>query len=255
MKLTKLALAGAVSFSTVLAAGAPTSAEEAATMNSVTDVSFKESDEITKPVNPLDPTTEVETKDSNDPNDPHKPGTKGPLSIDYVSNFHFGEQVMSGNDQVYTAKLDTVKAVGATNSTEVPNYVQVTDNRGTNKGWKLTVKQNDQFKATVKDESGKDTTAELTGAELKLSNPVVNSATDNKFAPIAKEVTLNPDGSTQEVATAAADKGMGTWVTTYGKDAVEGEKSVTLSVPGSTAKVKAAKYKASLTWTLEDTPQ
>ncbi|MEF7556566.1 WxL domain-containing protein [Bacillus thuringiensis] len=246
MKLTKVALAGVVSFSTVLAAGAPAFAEEAATMKSITDVSFTESKEVTKPVNPLDPTTEVETKDPNDPNDPHEPGTKGPLSIDYVSNFHFGEQVMSGNDQVYTAKLDTVKAVGASESTEVPNYVQVTDNRGTNKGWKLTVKQNGQFKAGE---------SELTGAALNLSNPVANSTISKEHAPEVKPVALNPNGDTQDVAIANTGKGMGTWVTTYGKDAKEGTESITLAVPGSTSKVKDAKYQTSLTWTLEDTPQ
>ncbi|BCC57505.1 TPA: WxL domain-containing protein [Bacillus cereus] len=249
MKLTKLALVGAVSFSTVLAAGAPAFAEEAATMKSVTDVSFTESEEITNPVNPLNPDETVESKDPNDKEDPHEPGTKGPLSIDYVSNFHFGKQVMSGNDQVYNAKLDTLKVKGAKESTEVPNYVQVTDNRGTNKGWKLTVKQNGQFIADDKDKTV------LEGAELKLSNPVAKSATNEKYAPEVKEVTLNPNGDTQEVAIAAAEKGMGTWVTMYGEDAKKGVESVTLSVPGSTAKIKDAKYQTSLTWTLEDTPQ
>lgn len=52
----------------------------------------------------------------------------------------------------------------------MPNYVQITDNRGTNVGWKLTVKQDDQF--TTAD--GK----KLDGAEIKLMNSVVNSATD-----------------------------------------------------------------------------
>ena len=252
MKLTKLALAGAVSLST-LAGGTSVFAEEAGKMNSLTDVTFTENSEVTKPINPIDSEEEV-TKDPNDPKNPddpenpednnHEDGTQGPLSIDYVSNFHFGKHNISGSDQVYYAKLDTVK--GKDGNKEVPNFVQVTDNRGTNKGWKLTVKQNGQFKAAE---------TELTGAELKLSNPFVNSATDKKFAPAAKEVTLNPDGSTQEVTIAEAGNGMGTWTTAYGKDNVEGTKSVSLSVPGTTAKVKDTKYKTSLTWTLEDTPQ
>ena len=49
-----------------------------------------------------------------DPENPednnHEDGTQGPLSIDYVSNFHFGKHNISGSDQVYYAKLDTVKA-------------------------------------------------------------------------------------------------------------------------------------------------
>ncbi|MFH7833128.1 WxL domain-containing protein [Bacillus luti] len=260
MKLTKLALAGAVSLST-LAGGTSVFAEEAGKMNSLTDVTFTENAEVTKPINPIDPDEEVTTtgnpddpkdpKDPKNPDDPENPednnhevGTQGPLSIDYVSNFHFGKHNISGSNQVYYAKLDTVKAKGG--NKEVPNFVQVTDNRGTNKGWKLTVKQNDQFKAG---------TEELTGAELKLSNPFVNSATDKKYAPAAKEVTLNPDGSTQEVAIAEAGKGMGTWTTAYGQDIEQGSNSVSLSVPGTTAKVKDTKYKTSLTWSLEDTPQ
>ena len=43
-------------------------------------------------------------------------------------------------------------------SKEGPNYVQVTDNRGTEAGWSLKVKQEGQFKST----SGK----ELTGAAI-----------------------------------------------------------------------------------------
>ncbi|EMA6344133.1 WxL domain-containing protein [Bacillus cytotoxicus] len=244
MKLTKVALAGVVSFSAVLAAGAPTFADTAATMKSHTDVSFTQNEKPVNPVNPVDPGEDVVPND--DPNDPHEPGTKGPLSIDYVSNFHFGEQKMSGNDKVYTAQLDKVKVKGSGEEKQIPNYVQVTDDRGTNKGWKLTVKQDAQFKA------GND---ELTGAELKLHNPVANSTIDMKYAPDVKEVTLNPNGATQEVAIARDSKGMGTWVTHYGKDNVEGAKSVTLSVPGTTAKVKDAKYETTLTWALEDTPQ
>ncbi|HEK9101702.1 WxL domain-containing protein [Bacillus pfraonensis] len=261
MKLAKLALAGAVSLTT-LAGGTSAFAEEAGKMNSLTDVTFTENKEVTKPINPIDEEEEVTTpgnpddpkdpKDPKNPDDPenpddnnHEDGTQGPLSIDYVSNFHFGKHDISGSDKVYYAKLDIVKGKDGGNK-EVPNFVQVTDNRGTNKGWKLTVKQNGQFKA------GNE---ELTGAEMKLSNPFVNSATDKKYAPEAKEVTLNPDGSTQEVATAAAGKGMGTWTTAYGQNIEEGSNSISLSVPGTTAKVKDAKYKASLTWTLEDTPQ
>ncbi|MBL1704654.1 WxL domain-containing protein, partial [Klebsiella pneumoniae] len=58
-----------------------------------------------------------------------------------------------------------------------------------------------------------------------------------------------------EVAIAEAGKGMGTWTTAYGQDIEQGSNSVSLSVPGTTAKVKDTKYKTSLTWSLEDTPQ
>ncbi len=75
-------------------------------MKSHTDVSFTQNENPVNPVNPVKPGEDVE------PNDPHEQGTNGPLSIDYVSNFHFGKQKMSGNDKVYTAQLDTVKVKG-----------------------------------------------------------------------------------------------------------------------------------------------
>ncbi|EOO65452.1 MULTISPECIES: WxL domain-containing protein [Bacillus cereus group] len=246
MKLTKLALVGAVSFS-AFAGGTQAFAEEAASMRSVTDVIFTENEGITGPVDPTNPDEVVEPiEDPENPDDTHEPGTNGPLSIDYVSNFHFGKQSISGHDKVYYAELENVKTEKGQEK-KVPNYVQVTDNRGTNAGWKLTVKQDEQF-ATA---DGK----KLDGAEIKLMNSVVNSATDKKYAPTAKPVTLNPDGSAQDVTSAQQGQGMGTWTTAYGQDIEQAKNSVSLSVPGTTEKVKDAKYKTTLTWTLEDTPK
>ena len=105
----KLTLAGAVSFSTVLAAGAPTfAAEDGGKLNSKAFIKFEKNTEIVNPVSPLDPSVEVETKDPKDPNDPHEPGTQGPLSIDYVSNFQFEKHKASGNNEIYYASLDSV---------------------------------------------------------------------------------------------------------------------------------------------------
>ncbi|WP_342513754.1 WxL domain-containing protein [Sporosarcina sp. FSL K6-1522] len=244
MKLTKIA--GTVLFSSILLTGGTTSfAAVAGNMNSQTDVTFIEDNESVPPVNPTDPTDPVEPVDPTDPTDPHEPGTPGPLSIDYVSNFHFGEQKLTGGDKTYYAKLDKVKKVPSGEIIDVPNYVQVTDNRGTNAGWKLKVKQNGQFKT--------NTNVELENAQLKLSNPVVNSLTNMTYAPSAFNVTLDPSGIEHDVTTAAADKGMGTWTTAYGGDNLQGAESVSLFVPGSSKKEKE-KYSTTLTWILEDTP-
>ena len=40
------------------------------------------------------------------PADPHQPGTAGPLSIDYVSNIHFGSKQIQAGTAIYSAQLD-----------------------------------------------------------------------------------------------------------------------------------------------------
>ncbi|MBJ3791180.1 WxL domain-containing protein, partial [Bacillus sp. OA1] len=123
MKLAKLALIGAVSLTSVAAVGTSAFAEEKANMKSKTDVTFIEDTSTTDPNNPENPNEKVTPENPGD----HEKGTKGPLSINYVSNLHFGEQVISGNDQTYFAKLDKVKQGSKT--VEVPNFVSVTDNQ------------------------------------------------------------------------------------------------------------------------------
>lgn len=94
MKLTKLALAGAVSFSTVLAAGAPTFAEEAGKMNSLTDVTFTENSEVTKPINPIDSEEEVTTTGNpDDPDDPKDPKTRMIQKIQKITTMKMEHKV------------------------------------------------------------------------------------------------------------------------------------------------------------------
>ncbi|ABS21045.1 MULTISPECIES: WxL domain-containing protein [Bacillus cereus group] len=246
MKLTKVALAGVVSFSAVLAAGAPAFAEEAAaTMNSKAFIKFQENTDHVDPINPNNPGDNVEPVKPDDPNNPHEQGTNGPLSIDYVSNFKFEEQKASGNNEVYYANLDTVVKKGTKETLEVPNYIQVTDNRGTNKGWKLTVKQNEQFQT----EKG----VELEGAVLTLKNGTLQSASGNAAPTTNQEgIQLTP-GQASDVITAKENQGMGTWTNAFGATNDEAKKSVELSVPGKAKKEKAM-YTTSLTWELKETP-
>ncbi|MFH4233977.1 WxL domain-containing protein, partial [Acinetobacter baumannii] len=80
---------------------------------------------------------------------------------------------------------------------EVPNYVQVTDNRGTNAGWKLTVTQNEQFKTT--------SNQELTGAALTLKNGILNSASGSDAPESLQNITLTP-GVASDVVNAKIDQ-------------------------------------------------
>ncbi|MEI5995561.1 WxL domain-containing protein [Candidatus Enterococcus mansonii] len=199
-----------------------------------------------------------------DPNKPTDPGTGeeidggtgmvGPLTIDYISKIKFENQKLSGNNETYFAKLDTVKYVGKEQTVEKANFVQVTDNRGSNAGWKLQVKQDKQFEH--KDEKdGKIT--KLTGATLSFLNPTMKSASlSTKIPSSIKPVKFDGDADTpvnHDVVTASQNEGMGTWFYTLGGNVEEGKTSISLSVPGDLAKVAGA-YSTQLTWTLVDSP-
>ncbi|EMG26899.1 hypothetical protein X560_2174 [Listeria fleischmannii 1991] len=177
--------------------------------------------------------------------DPGTPApTPGPLSINYVSNIHFANQMISGNDEVYYADLDKVTLANSGTEVEVPNFVQVSDNRGSNAGWHLTVEQVSQFK------NGAST---LTGAKLSFKNAAMQSSKATAAnTPTAYSFELDPAGTASDVINAEANKGMGTWSTSFGDD-TNGAKSISLSVPGDTAKI-VGKYEAELKWTLTDTP-
>lgn len=203
-------------------------------------------EEVEEPVNPIDPTEPLRPGPGEDGEEnPHAPGTKGPLSINYVSNVQFGKQTASGNDAVYSVKPDRLLN-SANQIVEVPNYVQVTDNRGTNAGWQLSVKQNGNFK------NGEH---ELTGTELVFSNPVLSSVSGKgETSPAANaRFTVTPEGSSVSVVQAAVNEGMGTWAIRFGEDNEEAKESIQLNIPGDSKKV-AGFYKTSLTWILSDTP-
>ncbi|RDX01007.1 WxL domain-containing protein [Listeria kieliensis] len=182
-----------------------------------------------KPVGPIDPT---------DPDGP-KPGTDGPLSIDYASSLDFGKQKITSADEVYTAKAQKF-----TELADGPNYVQVTDNRGTESGWTLKVKQEAQFKTA----DGK----ELTGAAITFTNGVVNTVSESpKPSIFANKVTLVP-GTEASMLAAKDGEGAGTHVLAFGNNDTAAE-SIKLAVPGKSTKY-AKKYSTQLTWTLSDTP-
>ena len=197
-------------------------------------VEFVENTDVTPPVNPTDPTDPLK------PVRPVDPGTQGPLSIDYASNIEFSQQQISGKDSVYYAQLDQLSDKNG-NVDDYPNYVQVTDNRGSNAGWKLTVAQTHPFM------NGKN---QLNGTVITLMNGNVSG--NNKHQPMSvDQAAIKPDGKAVTVMTAKTDNGMGTWTEHFGKDNQAAKKSVSLFVPAESKKVAGA-YKSELTWTLTD---
>ncbi|MBP2099134.1 WxL domain-containing protein [Enterococcus rivorum] len=241
MKKTVILYVSLLSLATV-AFGAIASAAEYDT-NGV--VKFKADTSVTPPVDPTNPDPEnpVTPVDPTNPSGPN-PGTAGPLSIDYASSFQFGEQTISTVDKVYYAAIQKFA-----DDTTGPNYVQITDKRGTLEGWSLSVKQNSQFKTAASNE--------LTGAKITLKNAGVASDLDSDTtlvpSTVKSEVVLNPDGSEQTVVTAAENQGVGTWVYRFGNDATQGATSVELEVPGKTVK-RAEQYSTTMTWVLQTIP-
>ncbi|MCO7181202.1 WxL domain-containing protein [Lactococcus formosensis] len=233
MKKTAYSTLAATVLLTSFAFGASTvlADEDGASMKSVGTISYVTDDSSVNPIDPMDP----------DPDD-HENPTAGPLSIDYVSNLRFGEQKTTGTDMTYYAQLDEIIDSEGENIKR-PNFVQVTDKRGSNAGWHLTVTQDGQFKSGAN---------ELAGAVLTLDNATLSTPNGGIEPTASQAIALTP-GSASDVLDAKEEQGTGTWLNRFGADEEEAQSSVTLSVPGKTKKVQG-EYKTSLTWTLTDTP-
>lgn len=247
-KASKIVAISALSIGAILTNFGLSSTVSAAEYKSNLIVEFSPSNELVKPVDPTDPSKTLEDGagpvDPTDPSGPN-PGTEGPLSIDYASSLDFGTQKITSTDQVYNAVAQ--KFGDGSSRGDGPNYIQVTDNRGLETGWSLSVKQQGQF-LTADNE-------ELTGAELVFSNGVVNTASISpKPSAVKNSFSLTPDGNGTAVNIMAAKngEGAGTYVLAFG-DNSSGGKSISLKVPGKATKY-AKKYSTSLLWRLQDVP-
>lgn len=237
--------------------------ENDSSLTSTAKVEFKPSTQVTPPVDPEGekPNIPIFPWDPTDPEGKPKPGTSGPLSIDFASSFDFGANEISNNDETYYARSQLIVSPDGNKVEARPNYVQVTDNRGTSEGWTLSVKQQGQLKADVKTPN-----KELTGAYIKLSAPKVRSNSNSVSPTPTKELILNPSESENIVLSALLDEGSGTWTNAWGEPELATEtaedgsehdvsitKAVELFIPGETPK-DAAVYKSILTWVLSDLP-
>lgn len=181
------------------------------------------------------------------------PSQKTSLRLSLLTAFDFGSIKMSGNTETYVANLPTPNFVEG-GQKERPNFIQVTDNRGNLAGWNVTAKIAQQFT------NGATT---LDGSFITLDNGwTAPQAEDNKeFAPTVTNgtVTLSTDDAAP-IASAAVEKGMGTWNIMYGTlyapdqpTLGDAKTSVNLTIPGSIKKTEG-KYTAKIEWTLSDAP-
>ncbi|EGP5178954.1 WxL domain-containing protein [Enterococcus faecium] len=174
------------------------------------------------PVGPIDPIDPDDNPPSNDPT-----GNTGDLRIDYISNIDFGTQTISGKTETYIAE----KPASLTES-------QVSDLRGTGAGWHLQVNYDTEKPGFTSEDKT------LSGAELTLPSGTAKSVADNKATPPAtSEVVVN--NAAQNIMTAAANTGLGTWA-----DEMD-TANVSLKVPSGNL---VGDYTATLVWTLSDAP-
>lgn len=255
MKMTKYLLASTILLGASVLGGAQALAEEGtlpAERETEAQVKFVEDDSQTDPVDPTDPDTDDPTDpvDPTDPDDPVDPGTGGPLSLDFASVLDFGEQKISTKTETYYAAPQYFRGEDgqADLTNPKPLYAQVTDKRGAQKGWTLSVKQNGQFVSNTNK-------TPLTGAEITFTSGEAVSNSDATLGTVQKEFSLSPDGTgaAENVVAAAEGEGFGTWVYRFGESAEGDYQAVSLNVPGSTVKEKDT-YTTSLTWTLNDVP-
>ncbi len=205
-----------------------------------------------------------------DPNDkdkeetvyPGDPGNEvhpnGPLVIDYISRYHFGEVPMSGNNATYNANLDKLKDTPTSPTFDVPNFIQVTDNRGTNAGWTLGVRMSQEF-TTAKGVKLDNTSITFKNTEMfKRSS---NESNAPSVFSAGKQVTVslaNTGFTTIGAAKGTGDEGVGSWAVTHGHvvgdTAANAAESVQLFVPGKSKKIKGEAYTAKVEWLLTDEP-
>lgn len=202
------------------------------------------------PVDPNTPDPTLPVDPQNPDGSKPAPGGDGPLTIDFASSFDFGSHDISNQDQTYLAK-----AQGYFSSTDVtPNYVQVTDRRGTFSGWELKVMEVAQFTQIA---TGPQKYKELKGSIIALKKPTPASISGTS-APKAQEIQSLIPGVETQIALASSGEGAGTWVIRWGsQDELTTDglcSNVTLFVPGATPK-DATSYQTTLNWILSDLPK
>lgn len=232
-------------------------------------------------VNPTDPTLPLNPG----PGPVNPPvGTNG-LSIDFASNLYFGQQQVTAK----TAFAHAQQSLDASNQPDgktVPNFVQVTDVRGTFAGWNLSVNTDSTLHLTTVNPAttpeASDTTLGdyLTGATITFNGGYLASSNYSTAGAPTGVASLTLNNSPQNLMTAQSNQGVGTWI--YGMGAgksgqdasilaannaayqenggaslaqtdVSTKSPITLNIPAST-NAKAAAYTTNLIWTLSDTP-
>lgn len=224
--------------------------------------------DVTKPVDPENPEEGVDPGDG--------PSTEGKLRIDFVSTLNFGQARIDKEDRKFYAQAQ--QFTGETGPRG--SYIQITDQRAESNGWAVQVKQDFQFKNTIKEALADQ---ELKGAVLSLDGAWANSSSSSEAPTVTRDtVELTAIGTTYELARADMGAGRGVWTVAFGAsntnsnqqtttlspilnkeglpviDTRTGKPSyensaISLSVPEST-KIHPVDYRTELTWIVSSAP-
>lgn len=218
-----------------------------------------------KPYDPTDPGTPPKDIDPSNPGEGG--GTVGLLRFDRVPNFAFEDLVVSNKTVTSNVLEEKYKlTVAPTDPAEKQEYyaaptVEITDLRGTNKGWSASVKIDEKFVDSA------DPTSTFVG-EVTLQQGRVAAYTeqDASLYPTTPTDAITLNQTEQEFVSAADGKGAYQWGISYytGDHANQGkpkknytstpiaDAAVQLKVkPGQKVNLDSV-YKTNLTWTLTD---
>lgn len=202
----------------------------------------------------VEPIGDVDPKDPLDPdqpilpeNPPLIPENRGFISIDFVSQFDFGTVPIRSSTSRYPARPQRISSVDDHESTERPNYIQVSDRRFLPNGWTLSARLSE--KGFVSTDAFKHY---LKGASVHLNNiEMVTSKENRSEAPdYVEAIELGPQN--QVIARANENQGTGTWIQRYGNEHTM-QKSVELEIPIG-ARPQATSYQGTLRWELSFVP-
>lgn len=221
--LTKKILIGIGAFS--MLGGMSSIPMLAATADSDVSIQFTEN---------LSPTSPV------DPENPDLPGTGpgtgmlGPLSLDYVPDLDFGSHALTGREETFK-------------TLNVTPYIQVTDTRGTGEGWEV--------KASMSELTDVDSGTKNLPAVIAFQNgSTATTSTNNSQSPQYYNFELSTGGDAVTVSQAAANQGMGTWVTRWLAGDTQSSENEYVTMTVDTANAYATDYSSTITWEIQTTP-
>lgn len=186
------------------------------------------------PVTPIDPTTG---------NDKPQNSTEEDLRIQYISDFDFGTQKISTDEQRYASKADYVKTSGNTKKWVSP-FISVIDDRpvkAKQTPWTLSVERSD-----LKDINS---THEVKGARLLFSNVTYQGTLLKKPVVPVPDVEIPLKGQAINISSSGQNLGDGSWSLSLGKVSSTDKSTVNLLIPQDTGR-KTSTYTTIIDWNL-----
>lgn len=266
MKKMTISLAGSTLATLFLLSAAATSVHAATVGNTTSDakISFRAKLTPSAPVSPADGKTQITPTTPGMTNAPTVASTDG-LTLDYVPALNFGTHYVDA----VNAHTWNAWAADDGSGKAIPQFMQVTDNRGTPTGplgWSVALTQTAQFQG--------GTAGALTNAVLTFNadgtNNVVSASANKATSAGNTAVHAFTPGTAVNIFQADAGTGTGTNLLNFGEklgasliddpealDSVNNtvkkvDPNITLSVPAGSA--KAANYTTTLNWNLYNAP-